>query len=113
MRASLFLVFPIIPFSSSNRERAIEHSETDGFYPGNVWAVLFTFGREEKGARRIDDSRFLPLARKHVHKFISQRMSVGRDRDAGMKLTEHRHAAGGFVLVQHHQFDAGIRASLP
>ena len=76
-------------------------------------SVQFTFRREEKGAFGVDDAGFLPLAGQDIGMFVGLRMNVRRNCDSGMKFSKNNYAARNFVLVQDHQFDAGIRALLP
>ena len=78
-----------------------------------MWSVPFAFRRKEKRTRFEDHAGFLPFAREHVGGFVRERMCVRGDGDARVKLSEHGHTAGRFVLVQDEQFDSGIRTWSP
>jgi len=68
---------------------------------------------EEEGAMGVRDARLFPFAGEHVGPFIGVRMRVGRNCAAGFELAQHHDASGGFILVQQHQLNAGIRSGLP
>ena len=61
----------------------------------------------------VNDAGFFPFALENVGSFVGLRMDVRWDGDAGVKFSQHGDAAGRFVFVQDHQFDAGIWTGLP
>ena len=75
--------------------------------------MLGSLGGEKEGAVLIGHTGFIPFAAEDVGPFVSERVGMGGDGDAGFEFAEDNHAAGGFVFVEDHQLDAGVGAGLP
>src|SRR6266849_1971626 len=76
-------------------------------------SVPLAFWREKNRARGIGHAGFLPVAREDIDQFVGQWMRMGGNGGAGVKFSQDRDPARGFILVQHEQFDAGIWPRLP
>jgi len=96
-----------------DRQWPIKNREADDFGFGDVRAVSDAAGSEEKCAVGVSDSRFFPLAGKDVHELVGLGVDVGGDGHSREEFSQHRDAAGLFVFVERHEFNAGIRTGLP
>lgn len=96
-----------------NSQRSVKNRQADGFRFGDVRSMSDSAWREEKSASGMSYARFFPLPRENINKFVCVRMNVGGNGHAGVEFAEDSHAAGLFVFVEKHEFDAGIRARLP
>lgn len=99
--------------SSSHGQWPVENGQADDFGFGKVRSVEFAFGGKKASAGRIDDAGFLPFARKDISGFVRLRMDMRGNSKARGEFAEDGDAAGGFILVQDHQLDAGVRAGMP
>ena len=92
---------------------AVEDGEAYYFGFCDVGAVGEAAWGEEKCSGGVGDAGFLPFAGQEVNGFVRVGMNVRGDGHAGVKFAEDGYAAGFVILVEEHQFDAGIGAGLP
>src|ERR1035438_5446822 len=94
-------------------QRAVKRRQADDFRAGDMRAMFHALGRMKQGAGGVGHVGFLPFTGKDVSPFVRVRMRMCRNDVPGLELAQHDDSAGVGMLVQHHQLDASVRATLP
>src|SRR5215471_11071874 len=88
----------------SDGQRTVENCQANDLGFGHMRTMSYASGGEKEGTCGIGVTGLLPLARKHVNKFVCLRMDVSGNRCPSEELAQDRDSTGLLVLMERKQF---------